>query len=202
MELLNTIINWTQETFLSMGALGLFIVAFIEASFFIVPPDLILIPLVLSNPSYGFMYALICTVGSVLGGLFGYAIGRYGGKPILEKMFKKKHIKKVHELFERYESFAIFAAAFTPLPYKIFTIAGGVAYINIPKFIIASFLGRGLRYFIEAALLIYFGQAVLEFALAHIERISLIAIALILIGYILYLQLQKNGKIVKSKNAD
>ena len=120
MSLINSLISWTNNTF--QGWYGLFILAFIESSFFPIPPDLLLIALCLAKPSLGLFFALICTIGSVLGAMFGYGIGYYGGKPLLLRLFSSSKVSKVHNLFERYEAWAIFIAGFTPIPYKVFTI--------------------------------------------------------------------------------
>jgi len=169
-----------------LGAWGLFILAFMESSFFPIPPDVLLIVLTLAKPEYALFYALICTVGSVLGALLGYWIGRVGGQPLIKKLFKESTVEKVHNLFQKYEAWAIGIAGFTPIPYKVFTILGGVFYINIPKFIIASVISRGLRFLIVALLVGWFGQSAIDFINNNFE-IATILLVLIIIGcYILY----------------
>ena len=172
MSLFNWLIEWTNRTF--VGAYGLFVLAFIESSFFPVPPDLVLIALSLAEPSLALYFALICTIGSVLGAMFGYGIGYYGGKPILIKLFSESKVNKVHKLFQKYEAWAIFIAGFTPIPYKVFTIAGGAFYVNFKKFVIASVFSRGLRFFIEAVLIIYFGDVIVGFLSKDFNLYSLV----------------------------
>ncbi|MBS3167273.1 DedA family protein [Candidatus Woesearchaeota archaeon] len=186
MQILNSLIEWTKNTFVPLGAWGLFILAFMESSFFPIPPDVLLIVLTLAKPEYALFYALICTVGSVLGALLGYWIGRVGGQPLIKKLFKESTVEKVHNLFQKYEAWAIGIAGFTPIPYKVFTILGGVFYINIPKFIIASVISRGLRFLIVALLVGWFGQSAIDFINNNFE-IATILLVLIIIGcYILY----------------
>ena len=186
MQILNSLIEWTKNTFVPLGAWGLFILAFMERSFFPIPPDVLLIVLTLAKPEYALFYALICTVGSVLGALLGYWIGRVGGQPLIKKLFKESTVEKVHNLFQKYEAWAIGIAGFTPIPYKVFTILGGVFYINIPKFIIASVISRGLRFLIVALLVGWFGQSAIDFINNNFE-IATILLVLIIIGcYILY----------------
>src|SRR3989344_584156 len=186
MQILNSLIEWTKNTFVPLGAWGLFILAFMESSFFPIPPDVLLIVLTLAKPEYALFYALICTVGSVLGALLGYWIGRVGGQPLIKKLFKESTVEKVHNLFQKYEAWAIGIAGFTPIPYKVFTILGGVFYINILKFIIASVISRGLRFLIVALLVGWFGQSAIDFINNNFE-IATILLVLIIIGcYILY----------------
>jgi len=118
--------------------------------------------------------------------LLGYWIGRVGGQPLIKKLFKESTVEKVHNLFQKYEAWAIGIAGFTPIPYKVFTILGGVFYINIPKFIIASVISRGLRFLIVALLVGWFGQSAIDFINNNFE-IATILLVLIIIGcYILY----------------
>ncbi|MEK6862489.1 MAG: YqaA family protein [Nanoarchaeota archaeon] len=194
MSLTNKLIEWTHATFQPLGAWGLFILAFIESSFFPIPPDLLLITLSLFEPEKAFFFALICTIGSVLGGMFGYLIGYIGEIAILRKLFSEEKIKKVHNLFNKYEVWAIAIAGFTPIPYKIFTISAGVFYINFWKFVITSFWSRGARFFLEATLLYFFGKFILNFLNNYFDWISLIGVALLIVIYIIYKKI-KNKKV-------
>jgi len=185
MGLFTGMVDWTKAAFLPLGYVGLFILAFMESSFFPIPPDILVIILTLAKPENFMFYALVATVGSVLGGMFGYWIGLKGGLPLLKRFFKETKIKKVHNLFNRYEAWAIFIAGFTPIPYKIFTIAGGVFYINFKKFILASIVSRGLRYYLIASLVGYFGQAMVDVIDKYFDLITLIVIVAVGIGYII-----------------
>ncbi|MFH1456303.1 MAG: YqaA family protein [archaeon] len=191
MGLFNSVLIWTQNTFLPLGEWGLFILAFMESSFFPIPPDVLLIILTLANPKLGLLYALICTVGSVLGAMFGYGIGYAGEKIVLEKMFRKDKIDRVHRLFDKYGAWAIAIAAFTPLPFKIFTIAAGVFYINFKKFVIASTIGRGARFFLLAGFLMVFGEMIVNMLNTYLNWISIIAVAVLVIVYLLYKKRKK-----------
>ena len=136
----------------------LFIWSFAESSFFPIPPDPVMWALVMVNPELWWLYALVTTIASVLGALFGYFIGDKAGRPILKRFVKgteeEKEAKmdKVESLFREYENMAILIAALTPIPYKIFTIMGGI--IEMPKkgFIFWSIIGRGTRFFLGAYL--------------------------------------------------
>ncbi len=194
MNLVNNLVEWTKHIFAPLGPLGLFILAFMESSFFHVPPDLLLIVLCLNKPESSLLYALICTVGSVLGALFGYLIGHLGKIAILKRFFSEKKIRKVHEMFNKYEAWAIFIAGFTPIPYKIFTIAGGVFYIDLKKFVLASIASRGLRFFIEAILLMLFGEVMVRFINDYFDMLSLISVAVAVLIFIWYKKRKKKKK--------
>lgn len=156
------LVIWTQEKFAPFGLAGLFVLSFIEAIFFPVPPDILIAILTLENPSLFFIIGAVSTIGSVLGGIGGYYIGYMGKVKVLEKMFSKREIERVHKLFDKYGAWAVFIAGMTPLPYKIFTIGAGVFYINLKKFIIASAIGRGIRFFGVAISVYFYGDSIVN----------------------------------------
>ena len=186
MNFLNLWIEWTKEAFAPMGAWGLFILSVIEASFFPVPIETLLFILSLANPENSLFYAFIATVGSTLGGIAGYYIGYVGEMTVLEKMFKKEKIEKAHQLFNKYGWWAVFIGGFTPLPYKLFTIASGVFYIDLKKFISASIISRGLRFFAEAILLMLYGPIIVDFLNKHFNLISIAVVISLITGYWVY----------------
>ena len=186
MSIIVQLTNWTQRIFEPLGITGLFLLAFIESSFFPIPPDILLAILVLSTPKAWLFLALICTIGSVLGGMFGYWIGKKGEEIILERFFTHAKIEKVHNLFERYGAWAVFISGFTPIPYKIFTIAAGVFYINFRKFVIASLLGRGLRYFLLAFLVATYGEIIMETIGQYEIPILIVSVLLLCAGFFFY----------------
>lgn len=161
--------------------IGLCLIAFAESSFFPIPPDTILIPLALINSRLALFYALLTTIFSVIGGIFGYFIGNKGGKPIVNKFISDEKLYKVKLYYNKYDAWAIILAAFTPIPYKIFTIAAGLFDLNIKKFIIASTIGRGGRFFIVSGLIFIFGPQIKYFLTNYFE-IFTIAFSLLLVG--------------------
>lgn len=193
---LNSVITWTKNTFEPLGSLGLFILAFMESSFFPVPPDILLIILCVAEPEKSMLFALICTIGSVTGGMFGYLIG-YGGKEaILKRFFSEKKIAKVHNLFNKYEAWAVAIAGFTPIPYKVFTIAAGVFYVNFKKFVLASTIGRGLRFFMIAAMIMFFGEAIMSLIQAYFNWATIIVTVAAFLAYVAYMKyVRKSSKI-------
>jgi membrane protein YqaA with SNARE-associated domain len=141
----------------------LFLLSFTEASFFIVPPDVMLAPMCLAQPKKIWRLTLIAIAGSVLGGVLGYFIGMFGFnfvQPYIEQYGYQSHYDLAMQWFDDWGFWAIFIAAVTPIPYKIFTIAAGVLMMNFPLFLIASFLGRGLRLFGVACFVKFFGDRV------------------------------------------
>ena len=149
-DLFDVLLTWTRDTLGGMGMAGLFFLAVIESIFFPIPVDVLLIILAAADPGLWWVYALIATAGSVLGAVIGYRIGYWGGEHVLKKYFPKKHIRRVHDLFQRYEVLAIFIAGFTPLPYKIFAVGAGVFYVSFWPFVLVSIVARGLRFLLVA----------------------------------------------------
>ena len=178
------LIAWTTGWAMSpYGPVALFLLAFAESSFFPVPPDVLLIPLGLLNIPLALFFALIATAGSVLGGIFGYAIGKKGGRPVLDRLFKEESITAVAELYNRYDHWAIFIGAFTPLPYKLFTLSAGAFRLNFKRFILVSIIGRGGRFFVLAALIMLFGPAVQDILNAHFNAFTVLFVLLLLGGF-------------------
>lgn len=174
------------------GALALFGFAFAESSFFPIPPDVLLIALCLGAVARSFRFAAICTLGSVTGAMLGYAIGFFawqttGGEYTALAHFFFNHVfsveafESVGALYDRYNFWIVFTAGFTPLPYKIFTITGGLFHINFAMFLIASAISRGLRFFLIAWLIWRFGAPIKSFIDKYFSLLA-IAFTLLLVG--------------------
>ena len=143
------------------------------------PPDFLLIAMDLAKPEKALFYATICTLASAIGGAIGYAIGFWGGRPAFKFLFKKHldKLDKVEQMYKEYGSFAVFFSAFTPVPYKIFTIGSGILRMNFWKFFSVSLLGRGARFYLVSLVLMFFGEAVKQ----HLEAIILTVSAIIIV---------------------
>jgi len=137
-------------------------ISFIESSFFPIPPDLMLIPMVQADHSKVWRYAFICSVASVLGGIFGYFLGLWFfdalAQPILENMGKAEKMENFKARIGEHGAIGVFGAALTPFPYKVITIMSGALKINFGAFIAASVIGRSLRFFLVAGVVKKFGD--------------------------------------------
>lgn len=178
--------------FEAYGLWGLLVLAFAESSFFPIPPDLLLIPLCLSSPAKALIYALLCTLASVAGGYLGYVLGKVIGQPLLYRFASARTVEKVESMFTRYGAWAMFLAGLTPIPYKVFTISAGIFAMRVPPFMLASLLGRGLRFFTEAILIMAIGEQAVRFISNNFEWLTMLMALLIILGYMLY----KRGKFV------
>jgi membrane protein YqaA with SNARE-associated domain len=149
--------------------------SFAESSFFPIPVDVMLAPMCLAKRSQSWRYAAIAAIFSVLGGLAGYAIG-LGAFDLIEPWLAESHYWAAYETsrewFDRYGVWVIFIAGFSPIPYKVFTIAAGVAALNLPAFFIASVIGRGARFFLVAGLVVLGGDKLETSLRKHVEWIG------------------------------
>jgi membrane protein YqaA with SNARE-associated domain len=162
----------------------LFAIAFAEASFFPIPPDVLLIPMALARPGRAWRYAGICTVGSVIGGAFGYLIGyelfEQLAKPLLHLYHYDAAYENFKQTFAEWGLWVILIKGLTPIPYKIVTIASGAAAFNFPLFMVASAVTRGGRFFLVATLLHYFGDHVRVFIDRRLGLVtSLVAVGIV-----------------------
>ena len=175
-----------NEFFQSMGVQGLALNSFIESFFLVPPPDFLLIAMDLANPAKALFYALVCTIASAFGGMIGYGIGYWGGRPAFNWLFRnggKEKFEAVEKLYNKYGTLAVFFSAFTPIPYKVFTIASGILSMNFFKFMLASFFGRGLRFFIVSIVLMLFGEAIKQYIELVIIAVTIVIILFFIILY-------------------
>jgi membrane protein YqaA with SNARE-associated domain len=168
----------------------LILVAFTESSFFLLPPDILLILMAISIPQKALLYALITTISSVLGGVFGYFLGYFTYDSFLNALINSFGYEHKFEAFKsfylQYDIFAIFIAGFTPIPYKIATISSGIFKANLVSFIVVSFLSRGLRFFILAFLIKNYYESGKELISKHFNKIILISSLLLIILVVLF----------------
>lgn len=178
------------------GAWALFFFALAESSFFPIPPDVLLIALCLGVTSKSFRYALTCLSGSILGAVIGYAIGFFlwqntaGEYTALANwfyahVFSVESFTSVGALYDKYNFWIVFTAGFTPLPYKIFTISGGLFHINFVMFVVASIVSRGLRFFLIAALIWKFGAPIKAFIDKYFNLLAILFTVLLVGSFFL-----------------
>ena len=168
--------------------LALAIVSFAESSFFPIPPDIMLIPMVLANRAKAWFFAALATVTSVLGGIAGYAIGFFllesVGKPILAFYGKADALVPLRALFQDYGVQILLIKGMTPIPYKVLTISAGVAEMNLASFILASIGARAMRFFLVAGLLYWFGEPIRKFIEQRLMLVTTIGAVLLIGGFV------------------
>ena len=177
------VLRWAETPY---GPAALFILAFTESIFFPIPPDILLIALVLGCIKKSFRFALICTIGSVSGAFVGYAIGHFAWLTASGEFsgfadfffnnipgFSISLFNSIKTLFNQWDFWVIFTAGFTPIPYKVFTVTAGVFDINLIMFFIASVISRGARFFLVAWLIWKFGPGIKRFIEKYINLLAL-----------------------------
>jgi len=163
------------------------LISFAESSFFPIPPDLLMIPMILARPSRAFIIASVAVLASVLGGLAGYFIGAVLfetiGQPILAFYGKETAFTEMSHTFNSYGAWAVLIAGITPFPYKVITIFSGVTNLSLPIFIVSSVIARGLRFFIVALLLWKFGSPIRDFIERRLGLIFTLFIIILVAGF-------------------
>ena len=193
MIILRSLYNWTlKKAEHKNSSWILSIVSFAESSFFPIPPDILLIPMVIAKKTNAWLYAFICTFSSVLGGLAGYAIGYFFYNSIGLLIIETYHLSSSFNIFENYYNefgvLIILGAGFTPFPFKFITIASGVFNLNIFLFILTAIIARGLRFYLLAGLLFIFGEKI-KILIDKYFNILAILFFIILLGSIMVIKL-------------
>lgn len=184
------IYQWMVDMASSRNAMwALALVAFVESSFFPIPPDIMLIPMIVATPKKAWKIALVATAASVIGGYFGYLIGYFGydliARPLLEFYGYLEKFEQFSRYYNEYGAWIVLGAGITPFPYKVITIASGVVGMNIWVFGVASVVARGLRFFIIAGLLRFFGEPIKKIIEKHFGLLSIIFFILLVGGFLL-----------------
>jgi len=166
--------------------MGLAGVSFAESSFFPIPPDVLLIPMVLADRKAWWRLALLCTVASVVGAIVGYAIGMFlfeaVGKPILDLYGKEESFDRISDWYNTYGGWGVLFAAITPFPYKVLTIFSGVTGLNFGIFVLVSIVGRSFRFFLVAFLLYRFGEPIRLFIEKYLGLLFVVFMVLLIGG--------------------
>lgn len=185
--LYDRVLDWSRHEYAAryLGALS-----FAESSFFPIPVDVMLAPMCIAKREKAWRYAIIATVFSVLGGLAGYAIG-IGIFDLIEPWLADSHYwgayQTSREWFDSYGVWAIFVAGFSPIPYKVFTIAAGVAALSLPGFFLASVVGRGARFFLVSGLVVLGGDKLDTTLRKYVEGLgwAVVVLAVAVIGWLM-----------------
>ena len=186
-KLYDWVLSWAETRY---GVPALLAVAFAESSFFPVPPDVLIIALALSIPSRAFYYAAVSLLGSVSGGILGYVIGLefmdlIGWRILYFYGIDEKFVY-LQSLFQQYDAWVVIIAGFTPLPYKLFTISGGACRIDFTVFLVASMVGRAMRFFLVGGMIYFFGAPVKTFVERYFNLLTVIFAVLFVLGFAVF----------------
>jgi len=184
-RLYNWVLSWAESPY---GTPALFLLAFAESSFFPIPPDVLLLALAISIPTRAFRYALVCTLGSALGGVAGYYIGVFleaeVARPIIAFYGAEEKFHQVDELYKAHGPAALALAGFSPIPYKVFTIASGIFRMDILTFFVVSLLSRGARFVLVAGLIWKFGPQIKDFVDRYFNLLTIVFSVLLIGGFV------------------
>ena len=181
------VLQWSRHRHAERYLAGL---SFAESSFFPIPPDVMLAPMCLAERKRAWRYATVTTLASVLGGVAGYAIGFYLFE-MIEPWLRTTHYwesyLEARKWFDKWGVLAVFVAGFSPIPYKIFTIAAGAAVLTFPWFVLASFLGRGGRFYLVAGFIVAGGERMATLLPRYVERLgwAVVAVAVVGVGFLM-----------------
>lgn len=185
-KLYERVMQWSRHRHAPRYLAGL---SFAESSFFPVPPDVMLAPMALAQPQRAWQLAALTTVASAVGGAFGYLIGRFAFEflaPLLHQYGYWDGFLQAKDWFQHWGFWAVFLAGFTPIPYKVFTIAAGVVTMPFVPFLIASIIGRGARFFLVAGLMVWGGARMEQLVRTYIDRIGWIMVIAVVILYLVF----------------
>jgi membrane protein YqaA with SNARE-associated domain len=190
MKLFRSLYDWVLHWAGTPYALpAMLIISFAESSFFPVPPDVLLIAMTVAMPAFWFRYAFVCTTASVLGGMFGYLIGLKFmdvlGNKVLDFYHLHDKFDKIGDLYREHEAWAVAGSGFTPIPYKLFTLAAGAFKIDLATFVFASTLGRAARFFLVTYLVYKFGPAIKQWIETYFGWFTMIFFVLLFLGFYL-----------------
>jgi membrane protein YqaA with SNARE-associated domain len=184
-RLYDWVLHWAKTPY---GTWALFLLAFCESSFFPIPPDVLLIALAVALPKKAFKYALVCSVGSLLGGCLGYLIGwqfMVGlGDGIIRFYGLHDKYEYIRHLYVTYDAWAVGIAGLTPIPYKVFTITAGAFRINFVVFLVASAVSRSARFFFVGGLIYLFGPRIQSFIDRYFNTLVVVFVILLVLGFV------------------
>ena len=181
------VLQWSRHRHAERYLAGL---SFAVSSFFPIPPDVMLAPMCLADRKRAWRYATVTTLASVLGGVAGYAIGFYLFE-MIEPWLRTTHYwesyLEARKWFDKWGVLAVFVAGISPIPYKIFTIAAGAAVLTFPWFVLASFLGRGGRFYLVAGFIVAGGERMATLLPRYVERLgwAVVAVAVVGVGFLM-----------------
>jgi membrane protein YqaA with SNARE-associated domain len=195
---MHRLLAWVQGFAESLGGPGLFIIAFLDSSFLSFPEvcDALIVLLTVQHKSRMIFYALVTTLGSIAGCFALYSVGRKGGEAFLRKRFKARHVDRAMEIFRRYGMLAIIVPSLLPppMPFKIFVLAAGVARVSRTQFLLAVAIGRGIRYFGEGLLAVWYGDQAIAFLQENAHTVGLWLGVAVLVGGAVFIWWKKGPR--------
>ncbi len=195
-DLVDWVLAWADSPF---GGLALFAISAAESIIFPVPPDPLLIALGVGKPSFALVFAAVCLLGSLVGASIGYVIGMWGGRPVVDRLFSQQKIAFVEQKYQRYDVWAILIAALTPIPYKVFTVTAGMFRLHFGRFMLASLVGRGARFFAVGLLIALFGEPIAAFIDEYLDVLFIVFLVLLIGGFFVIKLLTRAGKPPESR---
>ena len=191
-------LSWVQGFAVSLGAPGLFLIAFLDSSFLSFPEvcDVLIVWLTVQHPHRMVIYALMCTLGSVAGCFALYWVGRRGGQAFVDRRFKNSSVEHAMNMFRRFGLLAIIVPSLLPppMPFKIFVLAAGVAGVGPTSFLVAATIGRGIRYFGEGLLALWYGEAAIVFLRNNAHTVGLVVALLICAAALAWFWWHRRGR--------
>ena len=194
-DLYDWILKWSDSKY---GTVALVVLAFSESSFFPIPPDVLLIALALGSRSKAIQYGVLCSIGSIVGAIFGYGIGQFlwwSGEGVFSGLaifffdaipgFTRDMFYQIQDKYETWNFWIIFTAGFTPIPFKLFTITSGAFSINFPMFIIASTISRSARFLLVSGLIWKYGAPIQDFIDRYFNKLAILFTILLIGGFFL-----------------
>ncbi len=184
--LYDRVMRWSRHRHAERYLAGL---SFAESSFFPIPPDVLLAPMALGRPDRAWRFATVTTVASVLGGVLGYAIGWFAIEaiePLLDEFGYREGYDRAVLWFQEYGFWAVLVAGFSPIPYKVFTIAAGALRMFLPGFMVASALGRGARFFIVAGLIKWGGERMEHQLKRHVDTLGWLTVGALVVAVLVW----------------
>jgi membrane protein YqaA with SNARE-associated domain len=191
--------SWVQGLALALGAPGLFLISFLDSSFLSLPEitDVLLVWMVTQHPARMVLYASMATAGSIIGCWAIYYLARRGGEAFVRKRFHEHHVDRSLELFQRYGIWVLIVPAVLPppAPFKIFVLMSGVAGMSTPRFLLGVTVGRGLRYFAEALLALWYGKAAIAFLNDNLKPVAWVTTAVFGVALVYFIWRWRRTKV-------
>jgi membrane protein YqaA with SNARE-associated domain len=180
-NIVDWLVSWSDSPY---APLILFVVSLIDSAAVFLPPEPLLIAMAIAHPNLAVLYAAIAIVSSVLGATITYYVGRLGGRPLAERFVSRERIETAEDFFQNHGAITLGITAFTPVPYPPFVLAAGISHLGVWRFVVASLVGRGARFFGMGLAIFFFGSEIQRFLEQYLGWATLIVGVLIVVAYV------------------